>query len=96
MDEVGHESGLISTRHDGDGSPDSFLSCGDWLDQQLCAMASGSDIPSRPSLIAVSRVATKSWKAASTLSNPDRTSMMSELGLVYFLVKTMEKKTVSV
>jgi hypothetical protein len=62
----------------------------------MYAIALESDIPSRPSSIAVSRVATKSWNAASTLSSPDRTSMMSELGLVYFLVKTMEKKTVRV
>jgi len=62
----------------------------------MYAIALESDIPSRPSSIAVSRVATRSWKAASTLSSPDRTSMMSELGLVYFLVKTMEKKTVRV
>lgn len=54
------------------------------------------DPPSRPLLIAVSSVATRSWKAASTLSSPDRTSMTSELGLVYFLVKTMEKNTVRV
>jgi hypothetical protein len=54
------------------------------------------DIPSRPFLIANSRVATKSWKAVSTLSSPERTSMISELGLVYFLVKTMEKNTVRV
>ena len=64
--------------------------------QQSYVITMGSDIPSRPFLIAVSRVATRSWKAASTLSSPDRTSMISELGLVYFLVKTMEKNTVRV
>ena len=62
----------------------------------MYAIISESTIPSRPSLIAFSRVATKSWKAASTLSSPERTSMISELGLVYFLVKTMEKNTVRV
>jgi hypothetical protein len=60
------------------------------------AMLLEFDIPSRPFLIAYSRVATKSWKATSTLSSPERTSMISELGLVYFLVKTMEKNTVRV
>ena len=49
-----------------------------------------------PLLIATSKVATKSVNFASTSSNPARTLMMSELGLLYFLVKTAEKKDVRV
>jgi hypothetical protein len=44
----------------------------------------------------LSRVAVRSEYTASTLSRPDVTSMMSELGLVNRLVKTTEKNTVRV
>ena len=44
----------------------------------------------------LSRVAVRSEYTASTLSRPEVTSIMSELGLVNLLVKTTEKKTVRV
>ena len=44
----------------------------------------------------LSSVAVRSEYTASTLSRPEVTSIMSELGLVYRLVKTTEKKTVRV
>ena len=43
-----------------------------------------------------SRVPTNSVKTASMWSRPARTSMMSELGLVYFLGSMAEKKVVRV
>lgn len=47
-------------------------------------------------MIVLFKVATRSEYTASTLSIPQVTSIMSELGLVYFLVKTTEKNTVRV
>jgi hypothetical protein len=44
----------------------------------------------------LSKVAVRSKYTASTLSRPEVTSIMSELGLVNLLVKTTEKKTVRV
>jgi hypothetical protein len=44
----------------------------------------------------LSKVAVRSEYTASTLSRPEVTSIMSELGLVNLLVKTTEKKTVRV
>lgn len=43
-----------------------------------------------------SKAATKSVKIWSTWSSPARTAMMSELGFVYFLGSTAEKKVVRV
>jgi hypothetical protein len=50
----------------------------------------------RPVLITVSSVAMKSVMTVSALFRPARTAMMSELGLVYFLVKAASKKAVKV
>ena len=44
----------------------------------------------------LSKVAVRFEYTASTLSRPEVTSIMSELGLVNRLVKTTEKKTVRV
>lgn len=44
----------------------------------------------------LSRAPTKSVKIVSTWSSPARTAIISELGFVYFLGRTAEKKVVRV
>ena len=50
--------------------------------------------PVFPELIVLSKAVTRSLNTVSTLSSPARTSIMSELGFVYFLEKTLVKNTV--
>ena len=52
------------------------------------------DIPVLPELMFVSSVATRSLNTVSTLSRPANTSIMSELGFVYFFESTLVRNTV--
>jgi hypothetical protein len=52
------------------------------------------DIPVFPELIVLSSAVTRSLKTVSTLSSPASTSIMSELGFVYFLENTLVRNTV--